>query len=181
MSKSIVILNGSPRPGGVTAALIKAFTDGAKAAGSEVTEFFLSGMNINCCRGCFGGRSEKEYPCTQRDDMEKIYPAVRKAEVIVFASPLYYWGLSGQTVTALNRLFALEEGESNTLRGHGRGSVLLMAAGSHGFDDAVSYFAAMNKNPGWQNMGSVLCGDNKRGTAVSEEKLKEAYELGKSL
>ncbi len=55
MGKKIVILNGSPRKKGNTSALVKSFTEGAESAGNTVTEFFLSGMEIHGCRGCFGG------------------------------------------------------------------------------------------------------------------------------
>ena len=55
MSKKILILNGSPRKTGNTAALIRSFAEGAKSAGNTVTEFFLDGMDLHGCRGCFGG------------------------------------------------------------------------------------------------------------------------------
>ena len=140
MAKKIVILNGSPRKKGNTSALVKAFTEGAKSAGNSVTEFFLDGMNIHGCKGCFGGHSSKEYPCVQKDDMDKIYPAVKDCDIIVFATPLYYWNMSGQIRTAIDRLFALEESDGNLLRGHGRASALLMAAEGHGFDDVTLYY-----------------------------------------
>ena len=69
--------------------------------------------------------------------MDKIYPAVKECDVIVFATPLYYWNMSGQIRTAIDRLFALEEGDGNLLRGHGRASALLMAAEGNGFEDAL--------------------------------------------
>ncbi len=68
--------------------------------------------------------------------MDKIYPAVKECNVIVLATPLYYWNMSGQIRTA-NRLFALEEGDGNLLRGHGRASALLMAAEGNGFEDVL--------------------------------------------
>ncbi|WP_308167918.1 flavodoxin family protein [Clostridium estertheticum] len=55
MIKKIIILNGSPRPKGNTSALIQAFTKGAEEAGNIVTTFFLDGMNVNGCKGCFSG------------------------------------------------------------------------------------------------------------------------------
>ena len=140
MSKKIVILNGSPRKNGNTSALIKAFTEGAESAGNTVTEFFLDGMDIHGCKGCFGGHSSKECPCVQKDDMDKIYPAVKKCDVIVLATPVYYWNMSGQIRTAIDRLFALEEGDGNLLRGHDRASALLMAAEGHGFEDVLLYY-----------------------------------------
>ena len=137
MSKKIVILNGSPRKTGNTSALVKAFTEGAESAGNTVTEFFLDKMDIHGCKGCFGGHSSQKCPCVQKDDMSQIYPAVKDCDVVVLASPLYYWTMSGQLRTALDRLFALEEGDGNLLRGNGKSSALLMAAEGHGFDDAV--------------------------------------------
>ena len=59
MSKKIVVLNGSPRKNGNTAALVKAFREGAESAGNTVTEFFLDGMQINGCKGCFGGQNSR--------------------------------------------------------------------------------------------------------------------------
>ena len=100
MNRRIVVLNGSPRRNGNTSALVKAFTEGAESDGHTVTEFFLESMNIHGCKGCFGGRSSREYPCAQRDDMDKIYPAVKNCHVIVLATPLYYWNMSGQIRTA---------------------------------------------------------------------------------
>ena len=62
MSKKIMILNGSRRKKGNTSALIEAFTKGAKASDNTVTEFFLDGMNIHGCKGCFGGGKNPESP-----------------------------------------------------------------------------------------------------------------------
>ena len=58
MPKKIIILNGSPRRNGNTSALVKAFTNGAESVGHTVTEFFLDGMSIHGCKGCFGGHSK---------------------------------------------------------------------------------------------------------------------------
>jgi len=102
MAKKIVILNGSPRRNGNTSALIKKFTEGAESAGNTVTEFFLDKMDIHGCKGCFGGHSSRECPCVQTDDMSEIYPAVKDCDVIVLASPLYYWNMSGQIRTAVD-------------------------------------------------------------------------------
>ena len=96
MAKKIMILNGSPRFNGNTAALIASFTDGAKSAGHEVVCFDLQKMNIHPCLGCCGGGKDPESPCVQKDDMLKIYPAYKEADIVVLASPLYYWTISGQ-------------------------------------------------------------------------------------
>ena len=182
MAKKVVILNGSPRKNGNTSALVKAFNQGAESAGHTVTEFFLGGMDIHGCKGCFGGHSSRECPCVQQDDMNKIYPAVKDSDVVVLASPLYYWTMSGQLRTALDRLFALEEGDGNLLRGNGRGSVLLMAAEGHGFEDAVLYFDHLTEHLRWKNLGKVLCGGVMDvGDAQGRKELDDARELGKSI
>lgn len=182
MARKIVILNGSPRKNGNTSALVKAFTEGAESAGHAVTEFFLDGMDLHGCKGCFGGHSGRECPCVQRDGMAEIYPAVRESDVIVLASPLYYWTISGQLKTALDRLFALEEGDGNLLRGHGRSSALLMAAEGHGFEDAVLYYDHLMEHLRWKNMGKVLCGGVMDiGDIADKQELEDARALGKSI
>ena len=182
MSKKIVILNGSPRRNGNTSALVRAFSDGAEKAGNTVKEFFLDAMDIHGCKGCFGGHSSKECPCVQQDDMREIYPAVKACDVVVLASPLYYWMLSGQLKTALDRLFALEEGDGNLLRGNGRACALLMAAEGHGFDDAVLCYDHLMEHLRWKNLGHVLAGGNMDlGDIRGKAELQQAYELGKSI
>lgn len=182
MGKNIVVLNGSPRRRGNTAALVREFTRGAEEAGHTVTEFFLDGMEIHGCKGCFGGRSSRACPCVQQDDMSRIYPAVRESDVVVLASPLYYWNLSGQLRTAVDRLFALEEGDGNLLRGCGRASCLLMAAEGNGFEDVRAYYDHLMEHLRWKNLGHVLAGGNMdTGDIAGKPELQAAYDLGRSI
>ena len=109
MSKQILILNGSPRIHGNTAALIDAFTAGAEAAGHTITRFDLAALDIHGCRGCLGGGKDPRHPCVQRDGMDAVYPAYMAADVVVLASPMYYWSISGQLKCAFDRLFAVAE------------------------------------------------------------------------
>lgn len=112
----------------------------------------------------------------------QIYPAVKTCDVVVLASPLYYWTLSGQLKTALDRLFALEERDGNRLRGNGRSSALLMAAEGHGFEDAVAYYDHLLEHLRWKNLGHVLAGGNMDvGDIQGKPELRQAYDLGKSL
>lgn len=182
MSKKIVILNGSPRRKGNTSSLVKAFTEGAESAGNTVTEFFLDSMNIHGCKGCFGGHSSRECPCVQKDDMAQIYPAVKECNVIILATPLYYWNMSGQIRTAIDRLFALEEGDGNLLRGHERSCALLMAAEGNGFEDVLLYYDHLMEHLRWKNLGHVLAGGNGDiGDIEGKPELKKAFELGASI
>lgn len=182
MSKNIVILNGSPRKKGNTSSLTASFTEGAKSKGHKVTEFFLNDMNIHGCKGCFGGHSSRECPCVQKDDMNVIYPTITESDVIVLASPLYYWTVSGQLKTAVDRLFALEEGDGQKLRGNDRAGILLMAAEGNGFEDSLNYFNHLMEHLQWKNLGTVLAGGNMAvGDIDGKPELQKAYELGASL
>ena len=181
MAKKIVVLNGSPRPKGNTSSLVAEFERGAKEAGSDVTVFELDKMDIHGCKGCFGGGKNPEHPCVQRDDMDKIYPVYREADVIVLATPLYYWNFSGQLRTAFDRLFAVAECDPNYSNPK-KESVLLMAAEGYGFDDALSYYKNLMKHLGWKELGTVLAGGvMKVGDISGHKELKEAYELGKTV
>ena len=130
----------------------------------------------------FGGHSSKESPCVQKDDMDKVYPAVKECDVIVLATPLYYWNMSGQIRTAVDRLFALEEGDGNLLRGHGRSGALLMAAEGHAFDDVLLYYSHLLEHLRWKNLGHVLArGNGHVGDIEGKPEIQQAYELGKSI
>lgn len=178
MQKKILILNGSPRPNGNTAALIESFSNGAAAAGHTATRFDLQKMDIRPCLGCCCGGKDPESPCVQKDDMDKIYPAYREADLVCLASPLYYWTVSGQLKCAFDRLFAVaecDEGLANPIKE----SVLLMAAEGHGFEDAAAWYDHLMGHLGWTDRGKVLCGGVfHAGDIKGNEKLQQAYQLG---
>ena len=181
MSKRILILNGSPRKNGNTAALIRSFTEGAQAVGNTVTEFFLNAMDIHGCKGCFGGGKDPDHPCVQRDGMEQIYPVYREADIVVLASPLYYWTISGQLKTAFDRLFAVAECDPD-LRNPKKETVLLMAAEGYGFEETLFWYDHLERHLGWKSLGKVLCGGVMEvGDISGRPELHEAYELGRSL
>ena len=114
--------------------------------------------------------------------MVQIYPAVKDCDVVVLATPLYYWNMSGQLRTAVDRLFALEEGDGNLLRGNGKASALLMAAEGSGFEDVVMYYNHLMEHLRWENLGTVLAGGNIAvGDIKGKPELKEAFELGKNI
>ncbi|MBR1647395.1 MAG: flavodoxin family protein [Selenomonadaceae bacterium] len=181
MSKKIVVLNGSPRAKGNTSALVEEFARGAREAGCEVEIFHLDKMNIHGCKGCFGGGKNPEHPCVQRDDMDKIYPAYKAADLVALATPLYYWNFSGQLRTAFDRLFAVAECDPN-YQNPKKESVLLMAAEGYGFDDALTYYQNLMKHLGWTERGHVLAGGvMKVGDIKGHKELAQAYELGKTV
>ncbi len=181
MGKKIIVLNGSPRKNGNTSALVKAFRDGAESAGHSVTEFWLGGMKINGCRGCCAGGKNPESPCVQKDDMEQIYPAYKEADVVVLASPLYYWTISGQLKCAFDRLFAVAECDPNYTNPR-KESALLMAAEGNGFEETVYWYDRLMGHIGWKDWGKVLCGGVMAvGDIEGKPELEEARRLGASI
>lgn len=181
MSKKIIILNGSPRKTGNTSSLIKSFTEGAESVGHEVTCFDLNSMNIHPCLGCCGGGKNISSPCVQKDDMDKIYPIYKEADIVCLATPLYYWTISGQLKCAFDRLFAVAECNEN-LANPIKDCTLLMAAEGYGFDETVYWYDNLMKHLGWTDKGKVLCGGVFQvGDIEGNEKLKDAYNLGASL
>lgn len=181
MGKKIIVLNGSPRKNGNTSALVKAFRDGAESAGHSVTEFWLGGMKINGCRGCCAGGKNPESPCVQKDDMEQIYPAYKEADVVVLASPLYYWTISGQLKCAFDRLFAVAECDPNYTNPR-KESALLMAAEGNGFEESVYWYDRLMGHIGWKDWGKVLCGGVMAvGDIEGKPELGEARKLGASI
>ena len=181
MGKKIIILNGSPHKSGNTSALTAQFTKGAEEAGNTVTEFFLGEMNINGCKGCFGGGKNPESPCVQKDDMDKIYLVYKEADIVVLATPLYYWTISGQLKTTFDRLFAVAECDPD-YRNPKKESVLIMAAEGHGFEESEYWYDRLEKHLGWKSLGKVLCGGVMAvGDIEGTNELQEAYKLGRAI
>lgn len=177
MSKKIVVLNGSPRPKGNTAALIAAFTRGAEASGNTVTAFLLDKMDIHGCKSCFGGGKNPDSPCVQKDDMDKIYPAYQEADIVVLASPLYYWTISGQLKCAIDRLFAVAERYPG-YQGPAKDCILLMAGGSNMFTETTQYYNGLLKYLGWRDLGQILVPDV---IAINDIKDKPELEAARKL
>ena len=169
MNKKIIILNGAARKNGNTAKLAESFADGARSAGNEVKSFYLDSMDIHSCKGCLNANKNSKSPCSQKDDMDKIYAEFEEADIIVFASPLYFWTVTGTLKTAADRLYAELE-----CLGYGRfpkKCVLLMTADGGDYSQAVTWYRTYERNLGWKNLGEVL----------GKGKIKEAYQLGASV
>lgn len=102
MAKKILILSSSPRKGGNTDRLCDEFARGARDAGHEVEKIRLSDHTIHYCTGC-GACSELGKPCPQHDDAEAVIGKMRTAQVIVLATPVYFYSLSAQLKTLIDR------------------------------------------------------------------------------
>ncbi len=169
---------------GNTAGLVEAFKQGAEEAGHTVKVFNLQRMDIHPCWGCLGGGRDSKSPCLQKDDMAKIYPYYETADVLVLASPMYYWSITAQLKTVIDRLFAVTEKspEYHTPMQH---CVLLMAAEGDtpdNFEPVEHYYHALLHHLGWENLGEIYAGGVMQiGDITRHPSLEKAYSLGKNI
>ncbi|MBP5429594.1 MAG: flavodoxin family protein [Elusimicrobiaceae bacterium] len=101
MSKKVLIISASPRKGGNSDVLCDQFLHGAEEAGNNVEKIFLRDHKINYCLGC--GVCNDTHHCVQKDDMKKILDKMVEADVIVLATPVYFYTMDGQLKTFIDR------------------------------------------------------------------------------
>jgi len=176
MSKNIVVVTGSPRANGNSEILADAFIEGARQSGNSVTVFHAGRMNIKgCldCKYCFSHEGE----CIQKDDMQAVYPALCKADILVFASPIYWYGLSSQIKALIDRMFA------GCVKPYPITSIALLIT----FGDidtnvaapAISHFQAISHYMDWENIGIITQeGVKEAGEIRGKKSLKDAVDLG---
>lgn len=104
--KNILILSSSPRRGGNSDTLCDEFLRGAREAGHTVEKIFLRDKTINYCTGC-STCSLHEKPCPQKDDMPEILDKMIAADIIVMATPVYFYTMSAQMKTLIDRCCGL--------------------------------------------------------------------------
>lgn len=167
---NIIILNGSPRPKGNTAAMVAAYRDGAESAGHKVTVFDVCRMRIAGCLACEYCHTKAPRTCVQKDDMQEIYPALDEADMIVLASPIYYHGLSGQLACTIHRIYA--PGYPRRLKK----AALLLSSGSKGVYDGAIY-TYMHSFLGWlhlEDMGIFTAAGDENKSPELLERLRTA-------
>lgn len=183
MSK-ILILNGSPRLHGNTTGLVDTFKQEAEKKGHTVSVFNLQKMNIHPCLGCFGGGKNPDKPCVQDDDMQQIYPIYEEADILVLASPMYYWSVTAQLKMAFDRLFAVAEKDAN-YNNPKKNCIMLMAAegdSEDNFEPVKHYYHALLKHLGWNNLGEIYAGGVlNAGDIKGHPALNEARALASSI
>ncbi len=176
MLKYIVVLVGSPRKNGNTEILADSFINGAVSAGNIVKKICLSEKKISPCIDCkYCYRNEGK--CIMQDDMKEIYEELTKADEIVFASPVYFYGFTAQLKCCIDRLHNPVRNNFNI-----KYAILLSVCADKGqdvFKPMVETYQAIIKYLDWKDIGQVLIdGVEDKGTIVQHEKLKEAERLG---
>lgn len=101
MNKNILIISSSPRKGGNSDLLCDEFMKGARGAGHRVEKVRLAEKSIGYCRGC--GVCNETHACLQKDDMAELLEKALEADVIVLATPVYFYTLSAQMKTFIDR------------------------------------------------------------------------------
>lgn len=178
MSK-IVVLVGSVRKEGNTDLLAKSFVDGAKIH-NDVEVISVADYKVNPCIGCNSCFSRENHQCFQKDDMESIYHKLKEADIIVAASPVYFYGISAQLKAIIDRLHTPLRNEFHTKK---LGMLLVGAATLPELFDAikVQYQLILNYFQ-LEDAGTVLVrGVKDIGDIKDSPALQEAYELGMSI
>ena len=99
--KNVLIISASPRKGGNSDILCDRFAEGAVESGHKTEKIFLASRNIGYCRGC--GVCNSTHKCVQKDDMAEILNKMVTADVIVLATPVYFYTMDGQMKTFIDR------------------------------------------------------------------------------
>lgn len=177
--KNVLIITTSLRNNSNSDALAAEFARGAKEAGNSVTTVSLKDKDIRFCRGCLA--CQKLGECVIKDDTIAITKQMHDADVIAFATPIYYYEMSGQMKTLLDRANALYSSDY-----HFRDIYMLTSAAE---DEEYVPVKAVSGLEGWIDCfeharlaGSVFAGGvNEPGEISSHKALSEAYKMGRSI
>ena len=176
--KKILIISTSPRKGSNSEALAEAFAAGAREVGHEVECVSLRGKTVQFCRGCFVCQETQR--CVIRDDADDLRQKALEADVLVFATPIYYYEMSGQMKTLLDRFNPLFPSD------YAFRDVYLMTAAAE--DENFVPQRALNGLEGWVECfehakvaGHVFMGGvTEAGENPEHPALKQARDMGRS-
>ncbi len=180
MAKKVLIIATSLRGGSNSDILAKECEKGALDAGHSVEYISLKGKTIHYCIGCFA--CQKQGYCVIKDDVAEIMEKVKNAEVIVWATPIYYYEMCGQMKTLIDRLNPLFPTDYNFR------DIYMLATSDDPSEKSVE--KAYNGLQGWADCfkksslkGFVHCGgvEGAKEVLAHTDALQKAYELGKNI
>lgn len=174
---NITVINGSPRRNGNTEIMVDEFIKGAKENGHDVTKINLAGKKIAGCLGCQYCFSH-DGVCIQKDDMNDILEALDQTDMVVFASPIYWFYMTSQIKAMIDRMYA--RGKKGL---HFNKTALLLDAGAEGvFDSSITQYKITCNYLKWENKGIITIGGMKqKGDMAKNPRLIECYELGRNI
>lgn len=179
MNKKVLIISSSPRKGGNSETLAEAFAKGAQEADNQVETVYLREKQVSFCKGCLA--CLKLEHCIIQDDAVEIAAKMHDADVLVFATPVYYYCVSGQLKTMLDRANPLFDTDYAFTKAY----LLATAA-----EDAPETFEGTEKAmQGWVDCfprcalaGTVFAGGvNNVGEIAGHVALEQAYRMGKDV
>ena len=185
--KHVVVLLGSPRKKGNSAALAKKIIYGVESAGGKVETVYLNGLNIKPCQGCYACKKKNSPGCAVDDDMQSLYPKLVESDAWVIASPVYWFNMSAQTKIFMDRCFALwnEDPEMNRL--FKKRIAIAMSYGdsdpfNSGCVNALRSFQDAYRYAGARIVGMVYGSAGEPGEIASNaELMDQAEEIGRKL
>ena len=121
----IAAVLGSPRPQGNSSTLAEKFLDTARELGAEVQVYHANKMDFQGCQGCGACKNERE-DCILKDDLTPVLEDIKKADVLVLASPVYFGDLSGQLKCFFDRTYSYINPDFTTRVPGGKTAVLIL-------------------------------------------------------
>ncbi len=176
----IMVLNGSPHKEGTTVHLLERFITGAKEAGNKIVRFDTAFLKVHPCMACnHCGNGDR--PCVFADDMMRIYPELETADGVVLASPIYYFGLTAQLKSVIDRFYGIDK----KLLAKPKKSVLITCAADPDrevFRGIIGTYERMLHYLPWEDCGRILAAGCADPEALNRTKyLEEAYHIGEQL
>lgn len=177
---NIVILTGSPRHHGNSNYLADRFQQGAEQSGHHVERFDCTAPNLHDCVAC--NRCGMNGDCAVHDDFSDILrPRLLEADMVVFVTPMYYFGFSGYLKRVIDRFYAINE----SLRSAPKKTALIMACAGNdekNTEPMLLHYRALAAYLGWEDAGTILAtGLGAEGSAADTPYCDAAYALGLSL
>lgn len=174
----ILVLTGSPRKNGNSNELARQFIRGAEENGHKIFRFDAAESDVHPCIAC--NSCGMDGPCVFKDDFEKVRAHIVPADVVVFATPMYYFGISSQLKSVIDRFYALNGQIHVPKKG-----VLLMTYANTAKKQAIpieSHYDTLLDYLGWKDAGRVVApGVWTEGSIRNTEFPQMAYRLGKSI
>ncbi len=179
MSQKILILSGSPRKNGNSALLCQEFARGAKEAGNEVELIFLRDKKIAYCQACYYCK-EHNGTCIIKDDMAQILDKLQACDIIVLASPVYFYSVNAQMKAVIDRIVA----RWLTIKGKKFYYIMTSAEDTDTvMDCTLECLRGLAMCLEGSVEGGVICGKSvyEAGEIRGKKAMREAYEMGKNI
>jgi multimeric flavodoxin WrbA len=124
----IVVVVGSPRPEGNSALLAQRLLDAAEGLGAEVRKFFVNKMDFEGCQGCESCKTTSDR-CILEDELTEVLEAIKKADILVLASPVYFGDISGRLKCFFDRTYSYLNPDFSSRLPSGKKAVFILVQG----------------------------------------------------